>query len=157
MATQPFDHLGILVHDLDDAIPRWERLLGITFMAPRSVHVDRMVEADGSEAELDLRIAFSVDGPPRYELLEVTGDGVYGAGNADGLHHVAVLCPDVEAERDRLVAHGARVIGAQYRPDGSAIVVYLDRGVLDGLPVELLDAAVADAIAAWVRGEEAAP
>jgi catechol 2,3-dioxygenase-like lactoylglutathione lyase family enzyme len=157
MATPPFDHLGILVPDLDEAIPRWERLLGVTFMAPRSVHVDRMVEADGSEAELDLRIAFSVDGPPRYELLEIVGDGVYGPGNAGGLHHVAVLSGDVEGERDRLVGLGAEVIGAQYRPDGSAIVVYLDRGILDGLPVELLDAPVADAIAAWVEGQEATP
>ena len=157
MATPPFDHLGILVDDLDEAIPRWERLLGVTFMAARTVHVDRMVEADGSEDELDLRIAFSVDGPPRYELLEVVGDGVYGPGNAGGLHHVAILCDDVEGERERLVGLGARVIGGQYRPDGSAIVSYLDRGVLDGLPVELLDAPVADAIGAWVRGEEATP
>ena len=157
MATPPFDHLGILVDDLDEAIPRWERLLGVTFMAARTVHVDRMVEADGSEGELDLRIAFSVDGPPRYELLEVVGDGVYGPGNAGGLHHVAILSDDVEGERERMVALGARVIGGQYRPDGSAIVCYLDRGVLDGLPVELLDAPVADAIGAWVRGEEATP
>ena len=49
------------------------------------------------------------------------------------------------------------MIGGQYRPDGSAIVSYLDRGVLDGLPVELLDGTVADAIGAWVRGEEATP
>ena len=157
MATPPFDHLGILVQDLDEAIPRWERLLGVTFMAPRTVHVDRMVEADGSEGELDLRIAFSVDGPPRYELLEVVGTGVYGPGNAGGLHHVAILADDVEGERERMVGLGARVIGGQFRPDGSPIVCYLDRGVLDGLPVELLDAPVADAIGAWVRGEEATP
>jgi len=157
MATAPFDHLGVLVPDLDEAIPRWERLLGVTFMAPRSVHVDRMVERDGSEGELDLRIAFSVDGPPRYELLEIVGDGVYGPANAGGLHHVAILCRDVEGERDRLVALGAQVIGGQFRPDGSAIVAYLDRGILDGVPVELLDAPVADAIAAWVSGEEATP
>ena len=95
-------------------------------------HVDRMVEADGSEGELDLRIAFSVDGPPRYELLEVVGDGVYGPGNAGGLHHVAILTDAERAEFTRLneayvARHGFPFIIAVRDHDKAGIMAAMTR------------------------------
>ena len=151
----PFVHIGIVVEDLDEAIPRYERL-GITFMEPQTVRVERLVE-DGRESSFDLRVVFSHQGPPQWELLEAVGDGVYGAQHAGGIHHVAILDPDPARRIDELVAEGFRFIGAQYRPDGSMIVGYLDPADLDGVRIEVLHAPVQDAIMAWVAGEEATP
>jgi len=82
VTEMPFVHIGVLVPDLGEAIERYFRL-GVSFMDPLSVHVDRLVE-DGEETQLDLRIVFSHQGPPQWELLEITGDGIYGPHHAGG-------------------------------------------------------------------------
>jgi catechol 2,3-dioxygenase-like lactoylglutathione lyase family enzyme len=155
VSDSPYVHIGVLVDDIDAAIERFS-LLGLTFMKPRTVRVERLVE-DGVEKQLDLRIAFSHQGPPHWELLEAVGDGVYGSHHGEGLHHVAILDEDPIARRDELLEAGFREVGAQYRQDGSIIVSYLDPADLSGIQVELLDAAVQDAILAWIEGEDATP
>jgi catechol 2,3-dioxygenase-like lactoylglutathione lyase family enzyme len=151
----PYVHIGFLVDDLDAAIERHSKL-GVAFMEPRTVHVDRLVE-DGRESEVDLRIVFSQAGPPHWELLEATGDGIYGPQHVGGLHHVAVLTPDAKTRRDELIAQGFREVATQYRPDGSVIVSCLDPADLYGIRIEVLDAATQDAILAWVSGKDATP
>jgi catechol 2,3-dioxygenase-like lactoylglutathione lyase family enzyme len=151
----PYVHIGVMVPDIEAAVDDFGKL-GFTFMEPRTVHVDRMVE-EGNETEHDLRVAFSHQGPPRLELLEVVGEGVYGPQQLGGLHHVAILHDDPIARSEELVADGFRVTGAQYRLDGSAIVVYLESDALHGLRLELLHAPVNDAIAAWIDGSDATP
>ena len=155
MPDLPYVHIGILVDDLEQAIERFSRL-GLTFMEPRTVRVEHLVE-DGLEKQLDLRIVFSHQGPPHWELLEAVGDGVYGAHHVDGLHHVAVLAEDPIARRDGLIEAGFREVGAQHRDDGSLIVTYLDPADLNGIRIELIDAAVQDTILAWIAGEDATP
>jgi hypothetical protein len=125
-------------------------------MEPRSVHVDRLVE-DGRETSLDLRIAFSRQGPPHWELLEAVGDGIYGPQHVGGIHHVAVLHPEPEARVTELERAGWRMTAAQYRLDGSMIVGYLDPASLGGARIELIHAPVQDAILAWIAGEDATP
>jgi catechol 2,3-dioxygenase-like lactoylglutathione lyase family enzyme len=151
----PFVHIGILVPNLEEGMARFEKL-GITFMEPRVVHVDRLVE-DGRETALDLRIVFSLEGLPQWELLEAVGDGIYGSLHVGSIHHVAVLDRDPERRCEELSADGFRLTAAQYRPDGSMIVGYLDPADLDGVRIELIHEPVQEAIMAWVSGEEATP
>jgi catechol 2,3-dioxygenase-like lactoylglutathione lyase family enzyme len=151
----PYVHIGVLVNDLDAASARYSQL-GLTFMEPRTVRVDRLVEG-GRETSVDLTIAFSLEGPPHWELLQAVGDGIYGPQHAEMLHHVAVLDPDPAARRDELVRQGFHETAAQYRDDGSIIVTYLDPADLHGVRIELIHAPVQEAILAWIRGEEAQP
>jgi catechol 2,3-dioxygenase-like lactoylglutathione lyase family enzyme len=151
----PFVHVGIMVENLEQAMTRFEGL-GISFMEPRVVRVDRLVE-DGRETSLDLRIVFSLEGPPQWELLEAVGDGIYGPQHIGAIHHVAVLDPDPAARFEALIAAGYRLTAAQHRPDGSMIVGYLDPAGLDGVRIELLHEPVQEAIMAWVAGDDATP
>jgi catechol 2,3-dioxygenase-like lactoylglutathione lyase family enzyme len=151
----PYVHIGVLVDDLEAAIERHSQL-GLSFMEPRTVHVERLVE-NGVEKEIDLRIVFSHQGPPHWELLEAVGDGIYGRQHTGGLHHIAVLAADAEGRRNELIGQGFHEVAAQYRPDGSIIVTYLDPADLYGVRIELLDAAVQDAILAWIGGADATP
>jgi len=151
----PYVHVGVLVHDLEAAMPQYEKL-GFTFMEPLTVHVDDLHDEDGERRQIDLRIVFALQGPPHLELLEVTGDGIYGPQHVGGLHHIAVLTGDPAGRRDELVGDGFRFTAAQYRPDGTMIVGYVDPADLDGVRIELLDAPVHDTIGRWIAGDESA-
>jgi catechol 2,3-dioxygenase-like lactoylglutathione lyase family enzyme len=151
----PYVHIGIMVPDLEAAIESYATL-GLTFMQPQTVKVDRLLD-EGQESTIDLRIAFSHQGPPHWELLEVVGDGIYGPAQIGGLHHVAVLDPDPEKRFEELARAGIRMTAAQYRSDGTMIVGYADPAPLGGIRVELLHTPVQEAILSWIAGEEAKP
>jgi catechol 2,3-dioxygenase-like lactoylglutathione lyase family enzyme len=153
--TMPFVHIGVLVDDLEASMQRYEQV-GFTFMDPLTVHVDDLADEDGRRKEIDLRIVFSHQGPPYLELLEATGDGIYGPQYVGGLHHIAVLDENPVSRREELVSQGFRCTAAQYRADGSMIVAYLHPADLDGVRIELLDAPVHDTIVRWLAGDETA-
>jgi catechol 2,3-dioxygenase-like lactoylglutathione lyase family enzyme len=153
--TMPYVHIGVLVEDLEASIERYERL-GFTFMEPMTVHVGHLEDEDGEQKELDLTVVFSHQGPPHLELLQAVGDGIYGPKHAGALHHLAVLHEDPAARRDDLVSRGCRATAAQYRDDGSLIVFYLDPDDLDGVRLEVIDAAVQETILSWVAGDATA-
>ena len=105
-ATNLF-HVGILVPDLDEAVARFTEVLGLSFKEPAVAHVDRFEQGSSVEA-LDLRISWSIQGPPYLELLESQDNsGLYGHPH-EGLHHVGLWEPDPEALIDRLRNLGAR-------------------------------------------------
>jgi methylmalonyl-CoA/ethylmalonyl-CoA epimerase len=101
-------HLGVAVHDLDEALATYERLFGAELE-----HRAR-VEDQGVEAAAVLL------GTGRVELLAPLGDdtpvGRFLASRGPGMHHVAYEVGDVQAELDRLSETGAELIDTEPRP-----------------------------------------
>jgi methylmalonyl-CoA/ethylmalonyl-CoA epimerase len=95
-------HLGVAVHDLDDALDTYERLFGAELE-----HRAR-VEDQGVEA------AAVLVGSGRVELLAALGDetpvGKFLANNGPGMHHIAYEVDDLDGELSRLSAEGAELI-----------------------------------------------
>ena len=108
MQARGIHHLGVAVHDLDDALATYERLFGAELE-----HRAR-VEEQGVEA------AAVLVGTGRVELLAPLGDetpvGRFLAGRGPGMHHVAYEVDDVQAELDRLAEAGAELIDSEPRP-----------------------------------------
>jgi methylmalonyl-CoA epimerase len=103
-AGATFDHIGILVEDLDGAIARYEAILGGRF--------ERYVD----DEELDCHWARApIGGGATLELVAPRSDGSPYARDlerrGEGLHHVSFRVTDVVAERDRLEALGLGVLG----------------------------------------------
>jgi methylmalonyl-CoA epimerase len=100
-------HLGVAVHDLDDAVATYERLFGA------EVEHRAEVEEQGVEA------AAVLVGDGRVELLAPLGEdtpvGRFLAKRGPGMHHVAYEVDDVQAELDRLSGEGAELIDAEPR------------------------------------------
>jgi len=101
-------HLGVAVHDLDEAVDTYERLFGA------EVEHRGRVEDQGVEA------AAMLVGSGRVELLAPLGEdtpvGRFLAKRGPGMHHVAYEVDDVRAELDRLAAGGAELIDSEPRP-----------------------------------------
>ncbi|HUH15537.1 MAG TPA: methylmalonyl-CoA epimerase [Gaiellaceae bacterium] len=108
MRARGIHHLGVAVHDLDDALATYKRLFGAELE-----HRAR-VEEQGVEA------AAVLVGTGRVELLAPLGDetpvGRFLASRGPGMHHVAYEVDDVQAELDRLSKAGAELIDAEPRP-----------------------------------------
>jgi methylmalonyl-CoA/ethylmalonyl-CoA epimerase len=100
-------HLGVAVHDLDEAVDTYERLFGA------AVEHRATVDDQGVEA------AALLVGSGRVELLAPLGEetpvGKFLAKRGPGMHHVAYEVEDVGAELDRLSASGAELIDTRPR------------------------------------------
>ena len=94
MVVRGIHHLGVAVHDLDDALDTYERFFGAELE-----HRAR-VEEQGVEA------AAVLVGASRVELLAALGEetpvGRFLADRRPGMHHVAYEVEDVLVELGRL-------------------------------------------------------
>jgi methylmalonyl-CoA/ethylmalonyl-CoA epimerase len=101
------DHIGIAVDDLDAAIALYEQRFGMAL-----VHRE-IAEGPGLELVL-LEI-----GESHVELLAPVRDDAmisgYLAEHGPGLHHVAYVTRDIEAEMARLADEGMRLIDTEPR------------------------------------------
>ncbi|MEO5576354.1 MAG: methylmalonyl-CoA epimerase [Gaiellaceae bacterium] len=100
-------HLGVAVHDLDEAVNTYERLFG--------AEVEHRAQVDDQGVEA----AAVLVGAGRVELLAPLGAetpvGRFLANRGPGMHHVAYEVEDVRTELDRLAAAGAELIDAEPR------------------------------------------
>jgi methylmalonyl-CoA/ethylmalonyl-CoA epimerase len=100
-------HLGVAVHDLDEAVETYERLFG--------AEIEHRAQVDDQGVEA----AAMLVGSGRVELLAPLGEetpvGKFLAKRGPGMHHVAYEVEDVGVELDRLSAAGAELIDTQPR------------------------------------------
>ena len=94
------DHLGIAVQSLDEAVPYYEKALGLKCEHREEVPSQKV------------RTAFFTVGETHIELLEPTSDespiAKFLAKNGEGIHHVAFGTSDIAAQ-----LQGAKTAGVQ--------------------------------------------
>jgi methylmalonyl-CoA/ethylmalonyl-CoA epimerase len=126
------DHLGIAVHNLDEAITPY-RLLGLDVVGDDELIVSQHVKVRA------LRVGESL-----LELLEPTSPESPIAGflekRGPGLHHVALRVQDLQAEIQRLLKQDARFISTEPRAGRAGTkVVFLHPKWANGVLVELVE------------------
>ena len=92
------EHIGIAVGSLEEAIPRFEKILGTPCYKTEQVESEKV------------KTAFFKIGQSKIELLESTDpDGVIAkfiTKRGEGLHHTAYEVDDIEKEMTRLQQEG---------------------------------------------------
>lgn len=102
MATKAVSHIGVAVESIEDTIGFYRDVLGLP--------------AEGEEvvAEQKVKVAFLTVGETRLELLEPTAEDSpvkkFLEKKGPGVHHLAFVVDDIEAELARLKAAGVRLI-----------------------------------------------
>jgi methylmalonyl-CoA/ethylmalonyl-CoA epimerase len=125
------DHVGIAVRDLDAAVERYRRTLGL---AP--THRER-VENQGVE-----EVLFPV-GDSFIQLLGALGPdtpvGAFLAKRGPGVHHVAYRVEDVAAALARLSDEGVRLIDdVPRRGSRGTLIAFVHPRDMEGVLVELV-------------------
>lgn len=124
-------HLGVAVHELDEALETYVRLLGAV-LEHRALVADQGVEA-----------AAVLIGSARVELLAPLGQetpvGKFLASRGPGMHHVAYQVDDIGSELDRLSAAGAELIDEGPRPGLFGLqVAFVHPDALHGVLTEVV-------------------
>ena len=144
VTMQRLHHVGYWVDDLDSALRRWGRDLGVgPFQVLPHIAFDSFVlTVDGQQyrdVEFDHSAAFAAWGPVVVELGQVHAidDRLATAyGVVPGtVSHVSWVVPDVEQESTRLARLGCRLINTAQT--GPISVAWHDGGPLFPHPIEL--------------------
>jgi len=102
-AAECIDHLAVAVADLDEAVDRFRRLLGIE---PAWY---------GENEEFEVRIALFHVGAVKLELLEGTSPAStvsrFVEKRGPGLHHVCIAVEDLKNTLERVRTEGFEVVG----------------------------------------------
>jgi LAO/AO transport system kinase len=126
------DHLGIAVRSLDQALKFYEGQLGLKTAMRELV------------AQEKVNVAMLPLGDPRIELLEPSEpDSVIAKfieKRGEGLHHVALKVPDLNAAVARLKAAGARLLNEPRPGAGGHIYVFVHPASTGGVLLELIQA-----------------
>ena len=127
-------HVGIAVHNLDEALKFYRDTLGLR------VHASATVEDQGVKAAL-LTI-----GQSEIELLEPLSPesavGRFLQRKGEGLHHICFQTPDVDSELEGLKQKGVELVDQKPRKGLAGMICFLhpraSRGVLTELatPIE---------------------
>lgn len=98
------NHVAIVVPDLEAAAALYRDTLGAAVSAPQDLpeHGVRIVFVDLPNSKVELMTPLGEASPVR-TFLERNPSG--------GLHHICFEVDDILAERDKLVATGARLLG----------------------------------------------
>lgn len=96
------EHIGIAVHDIEEAKKRYELLFGV------KAYKEEIVESE------HVITAFFRCGPNKIELLAATSEESaiykYLQKNREGIHHIAYAVDDIQFEMERLKKEGFRLL-----------------------------------------------
>jgi methylmalonyl-CoA epimerase len=124
------DHLGIAVRSLDRALGFYRDQLGLEVAMRETV------------AQEKVNVAMLPVGEPRIELLEPTeSDSVIGKfldKRGEGLHHIALKVPNLNAAVERLRASGARLLNEPRSGAGGHLYVFVHPSSTGGVLLELI-------------------
>jgi LAO/AO transport system kinase len=124
------DHLGIAVRSLDEALQFYESLLGLRISLRETIEKEKVHAAM-------LRV-----GESRIELLEASEpDSVIAKfieKRGEGVHHVALKVPDLNAAVERLKTAGVRLLNEPRTGAGGHIYVFVHPASTHGVLLELI-------------------
>lgn len=102
MKPTHIEHLGIAVNSLDESIPFFENILGLTCYAVEEV------------ADQKVKTAFFMVGQTKIELLESTDPegpiGKFLENKGQGVHHVAFAVEGLQEKLEMVAGKGIRLI-----------------------------------------------
>jgi methylmalonyl-CoA/ethylmalonyl-CoA epimerase len=115
MRPTRIEHIGIAVNSLSDAIPFYEKVLGL-----KCYNIEEV-------ADQKVKTAFFMVGQTKIELLESTDPegpiGKFIEKRGEGIHHMAYAVENIEERLKEAEAAGVRLIDAEPRQGAEGLSI----------------------------------
>ncbi|WP_420614165.1 VOC family protein [Candidatus Spongiisocius sp.] len=141
-------HFGIVVPDLDGAMDDLSSQLGLTWAPVR--HGERTVRHHGRLVTTDLRLTYSMEGPPHLELIG-QARGTPWEPTGGGIHHAGFWVPDLRGA-GRLLARAGMTLEATYDAEDGGLLGFAYFTDVNGFRVEILDDSRRQSFDEWLAG-----
>ncbi|MDR1455470.1 MAG: methylmalonyl-CoA epimerase [Tannerella sp.] len=130
MDISHIEHLGIAVKSIDAHLPYYENVLGLKCYSIEEV------------ADQKVKTAFFRVGQTKIELLEPTGEdsaiAKFIEKRGEGIHHVALAVPSVQAALDEAASGGVQLIDKAPRAGAEGLnIAFLHPKSTGGVLTEL--------------------
>ena len=137
---EKFDHVGVVVRDLDKAIEYYQSL-GMGPFEKRTIDTPADKTMYGKPAGFKLKMAIAPLGPIRLEIIEASDGAIlqqeFLENKGEGINHIAFAVGDLEKEKAKLMMKGLKVILTIKLPTG-AECAYFDTRQVGGVIMELV-------------------
>ncbi len=141
-------HFGIVVPDLDGAMDDLSSQLALTWAPVR--HGERTVRHRGRLVTTDLRLTYSMEGPPHLELIgEARGTPWEPTGG--GIHHAGFWVQDLRGT-GRLLTRAGMALEATYDAEDGGLLGFAYFTDANGFRVEILDDSRRQSFDDWLAG-----
>jgi len=139
MTAPLINHIGILVPDLEEAIERWSAATGYSFSPIARYRTDGYSDHSCEVPHHhDARMSFSLEGDPRIELMEATGEGTHGPAEV-GVHHFGFNgVADPASRMAELAGLGIGADGVSVDDEGRMLLFFTQKDALDGVRLEFV-------------------
>ena len=126
------DHIGIAVKSLENTLPFYTEVLGLTLLGIEKVESQKV------------KVAFLKAGGTKIELLESTSEessiAAFIAKRGEGIHHVALGVASIEERIAEMKDQGIRMIDEQPRIGaGGAQIAFMHPKSAAGVLIELCE------------------
>jgi methylmalonyl-CoA epimerase len=125
------DHVGIVVRDIQAALEVYETALGLSLREIAEV------------PDQQVRVAFLPLGESNVELVQPTDDDTgiarFLEKRGEGIHHLCIEVPDIEAALAQLEAHGVPLIDPVPRQGAHGRVAFVHPKGAHGVLLELVE------------------
>ena len=132
MKPTHIEHIWIAVKSLDESIPYYENILGLTCYSVEEVKDQKV------------KTAFFMVGQTKIELLESTDPegpiGKFLEKKGEGVHHIAFAVNGLQAQLDEVAAKGIQLIDKQPRKGAEGLdIAFLHPKSTHGVLTELCE------------------
>ncbi len=121
-------HIAIMTKDLEKAGKLFSDLFGVEFAGPYDLEALDGRYLSSPSLGINLAAPLTPDGPSA-RFLERRGEGVTT---------VVISVPDIEEAVTHMEAHGIRLVGREFRPNGQKTATYHPKD-LCGVFIELME------------------
>lgn len=140
LSSWTFDHVGVVVRDLEKAMEYFQSLgIGPFIATPSEVTTERKVY--GKPADIKLKGAHAQLGPIKFELIQpVAGESVqkeFLVNKGEGINHIGFIVDDLDREVARLGEKGFQVISSGKIPPRGGFA-YVGTHKVGGVIIELM-------------------
>ena len=146
-----FDHLGIVVKDIEKAVDFYTKAFGLSFEEIAEHQLPPDVIYKGQPSPYTMKVTFAQMGSIRLELVQVVeGECIYTEFLRDygeGIHHLGFEVADLEKEVANAEAQGLEMI-CHLKMVGIMAFAHFDNTKTNGVRIELVQENVRDRIMA---------